>query len=72
MKSRKMTYFKYYSLFLILIACILITGCSGTPSSVPIINYFSADPSTILVGESSTLSWSVTDATGVRIMVLVL
>jgi hypothetical protein len=68
MKSRKMTYFKYYSLFLILIVFILITGCSGTPSSLPIINSFSADPTTINEGESLTLSWNVTDATSITII----
>ena len=67
MKSRNITYFKYLSLFFILIALILITGCSGTPLAVPIINSFSAVPSTINVGESSTLSWSVTDASSVTI-----
>jgi hypothetical protein len=67
MKSRKRTYFKYFGLFFILIAFLLITGCNGTPPSVPIINSFSAIPSTITVGESSTLSWSVTDATSVTI-----
>jgi hypothetical protein len=67
MKSRKMTYLKYFSLFFVLIAFILITGCSGTPGAVPIINSFSANPSTITEGESSTLSWSVTDATTVTI-----
>ena len=67
MKSRKRTYFKYFSLFFILISFIFITGCSGTPGAVPIINSFSADPATITVGESSTLSWSVTDATSVTI-----
>jgi len=67
MKHRKITFFKYFSLFFILIAFLLITGCSGTPPAVPIINSFSADPSTITVGESSTLSWSVTDATSVTI-----
>ena len=30
MKSRRTTYFKYFSLFFILIALILITGCGGT------------------------------------------
>jgi len=67
MKSRKITSFKYFSLFFILIALALITGCSGTPPAVPIINSFSAVPSTITAGESSTLSWSVTDASSVTI-----
>lgn len=67
MKNRKRTYFKYFSLFFVLTALVFITGCSGTPPSVPIINSLSAIPSTINAGESSTLSWSVTDATTVTI-----
>ncbi len=67
MKSRKRTYFKYFSLFFILIAFVLITGCSGSPGAVPIINSFSADSPSITEGESSVLSWSVTDATTVTI-----
>ena len=67
MRSRKRTYFKYFSLSLILITFMFIAGCSGTPPAVPIINSFSADPSTITEGESSTLSWNVTDATSVTI-----
>ncbi|GAG60982.1 unnamed protein product [marine sediment metagenome] len=47
-----------------MIVLVLIAGCNGT---APIINSFSANPSTITVGESSTLSWSVTDATSVTI-----
>lgn len=67
MKSRKRTYFKYFSLFFILIAFILIVGCTGTPPSVPIISSFSADSPSVTVGEFSTLSWNVTDATSVTI-----
>ena len=67
MKSRKITYFKYFSLFFMLIALILITGCTGASPTVPIINSFSAVPSTITVGESTILSWGVTDATSVTI-----
>ncbi len=67
MKSRKMTYFKYFSLFFAIAVLLFITGCSGTSSAVPIINSFSAVPSTITAGESSTLSWSVIDATSVTI-----
>jgi len=67
MKSIKMTYFKYFNLFFAIAVLVFITGCNGTPPAVPIINSFSADPSTIAVGESSTLSWSVTDATTVTI-----
>ena len=67
MKSRKTTYFKYFSLFFAIAVLVFIAGCSGTPPAVPLINSFSADPSTITAGESSTLSWSVTDATSVTI-----
>jgi hypothetical protein len=66
-KSKKMTYFKYFSLFFAIAVLVFITGCSGTPPAVPIINSFSASPTTITAGESSTLSWSVTDATSVTI-----
>ena len=67
MKSRKTTYFKYFSLFFAIAVLVFIAGCTGTPPAVPIINSFSAVPSTINAGESSTLSWSVTDATSVTI-----
>ena len=50
-----------------MIILVFIAGCNGTPPAVPIINSFLANPSTITVGESSTLSWSVTDATSVTI-----
>ena len=54
-------------LFLVLISLMLslIADCAGP--SVPIINSFSAVPSTITEGESTILSWSVTDATSVTI-----
>jgi len=64
MKRRKNSYFKYFSLFFTMIVLVLIAGCNGT---APIINSFSANPLTITVGGSSTLSWSVTDATSVTI-----
>ena len=67
MKNRKTNCFKYFSLLFILTTFIFITGCSGTPSAVPIINSFSADSPSITEGESSVLSWSVTDATSVTI-----
>jgi uncharacterized repeat protein (TIGR02543 family) len=67
MNSRRINYFKFLSLFFAIAVLTLITGCSGTSPATPIINSFSAVPSTITVGESSTLSWSVTDATTVTI-----
>jgi len=67
MKGKKINYFKFFSLFFAIAVIVFITGCSGTPPAVPIINSFSAVPSAITAGESSTLSWSVTDATSVTI-----
>ena len=67
MKKKRINYFKYFSLFFAMIVLILVVGCSGPTPTTPIVNSFSAFPSTITVGESSTLSWSVTDATTVTI-----
>lgn len=50
-----------------MIILVLVSGCGGTTPTTPIINSFSALPSTITAGESSTLSWSVTNATTVTI-----
>ncbi len=38
-----------------------------TPGKLPVINSFSASPSNISAGESSTLNWTVTGATAVSI-----
>jgi hypothetical protein len=67
MKSRKITYFKYFSLFFAMVVLVFITGCTGVSPTTPLINSFSASPTTITAGESSTLSWSATDATSVTI-----
>jgi len=67
MKSKKISYFKYFSLLFAIVVLVFIAGCTGAPPAVPIINSFSADPLTITAGESSNLSWSVTDATTVTI-----
>ena len=67
MKKKRINNFKYFSLFFVIAVLVFITGCTGTPPAVPIINSFSASPTTITVGESSTLSWSVTDAASVTI-----
>jgi uncharacterized repeat protein (TIGR02543 family) len=67
MKSGKTNYFKHFSLFFTIAVLVFIAGCNGIPSSVPIINSFSADSPSINEGESSALSWSVTDATSVTI-----
>jgi len=67
MKSRKTAYFKYFSLLFTIAVLVFIAGCTGASPTAPIINSFSADPPSITVGEGSTLSWSVTDATSVTI-----
>jgi len=67
MKSRKISYIKFLSLFFAIAVLVFIAGCIGTPPAVPIINSFLANPLIITVGESSALSWSVTDATSVTI-----
>ena len=38
MKNKRMTYFKYFSLLFAIAILVFITGCSGTPPAVPIIN----------------------------------
>jgi len=59
MKKKKISSFKFFSLFFAMIVLVLVVGCTGTTPTTPIINSFSATPSTITVGESSNLSWSV-------------
>jgi len=60
------------------LACILLISCTekkGSPTgptdlaekSKPIITYFTATPSTIKLGENSTLSWKVNNSTSVEI-----
>lgn len=67
MKRRKISYFKFFVLSFTMIILIFMAGCSGISLTEPIINSFSADPTTITVGESSVLSWSITDANSVTI-----
>jgi len=67
MKSQKINYFKYFSLFFAITVLVFIAGCTGALPTTPIINSFFPSPSTITVGDSATLSWSVTDATSVTI-----
>ena len=64
MKSKK-SYNKILVLFSIIVVSVLMTGCNG--GAPPLINIFSASPSTINQGESSTLTWSVSDADTVTI-----
>lgn len=59
---------------IIILGFILFHGCEQATSvpdlpetNPPVINSFTANPSEISVGESSTLSWNVTNATNVQI-----
>jgi len=67
MKKKRINYFKYFSLFFAIAVLVFISGCTGASPTTPIINSFSPSPTTITAGESSVLSWSVTDATSVTI-----
>jgi hypothetical protein len=67
MKSKRINYFKYFSLFFTIVILVFIAGCTGASPTAPIINFFLALSPTITIGESSTLSWSVTDANSVTI-----
>jgi parallel beta-helix repeat protein len=67
MKSRKINYIKFLSLFFTIAISVFIIGCNGLSPTTPIINSFSASPTNITAGESSTLSWQVTDATSISI-----
>jgi len=59
MKGKIKYYKQYLCLFLIFLLLILLSGCTGITL---VINSFFATPSTIVAGESATLSWTVTDA----------
>src|SRR4030042_187195 len=63
MKRRKINYLKFLSLFFAIAALVFIAGCTGAPPTTPLINSFSAYPSTINEGESSTLTISQTEGT---------
>ena len=62
MKSKKLAYNKILVLFSIILISVLMTGCNE-----PIVLDFSAFPSTINQGESSTLTWDVSKADTVTI-----
>ena len=61
--------YDYFKFLVIVLMLIFMTGCTSifTTPSEPVINSFTADPLTITVGESSTLSWNVSDGTSVSI-----
>jgi hypothetical protein len=64
MKGISKNYRGYLKIFLIILLFAILSGCNGTN---PVINSFFASPSAIIVGESTTLSWTVTDADSVTI-----
>ncbi len=64
-KLKISSYFIKLSIVFLILSFLL--GCGGITPSKPIINTFTATPPTIASGESSTLSWTVTDATSVTI-----
>jgi len=66
MKSKRMTYLRYFSLFFAIAVFVFIAGCGASPTT-PIINSFSADSISIDQGDTVVLSWAVTDATTVTI-----
>ena len=44
-----------------------VTVSAGPPAGLPVIGFFTAEPGSITAGDSSTLSWNVSDATVVTI-----
>jgi len=58
---------KFSILFLVLAFSMLLYACGGVTPTSPTISSFSANPTSITEGDSSTLSWTVTDATTVSI-----
>lgn len=58
----------FFPLLLIVLLLAFLSGCDGIiTGDKPVINSFSASPSIITEGGSSTLSWEVTDADSVTI-----
>jgi len=65
---------KMFLWFIYLFLFLLIPGCKENPTTPnvpelikPTIEYFTAMPDSIILGESTTLSWSVTNATAISI-----
>jgi len=64
MKGISKNYRGYLNMFFFILLFAILSGCNGT---TPVVNSFFASPSTIIAGESATLSWTVTDADSVTI-----
>jgi hypothetical protein len=67
MNGKNKNYRYYFTFFLIILLLIFLFGCDGITPNNPVINSFLANPPTITEGETSILSWSVTDADSVSI-----
>jgi hypothetical protein len=46
---------------------VIVSGAPSPSGGLPVVNYFTADPPVISAGSSTTLSWSVSNATSVTI-----
>ena len=64
MKGISKNYRGYLKIFLFILLFAILSGCNGTN---PVVNSFFASPSTIIAGDSATLSWTVTNADSVTI-----
>ena len=64
MKGISKNYRGYLKIFLFILLLAILSGCNGTN---PVINSFFASPSAIIAGDSTTLSWTVTNADSVTI-----
>jgi len=51
----------------LLVAVLAMTSCKAFSSPSPVIVYFSTDAASVVLGNSATLSWEVTNADSVRI-----
>src|SRR6056297_545469 len=62
MKEISRNYNFYLKIFLMILLFTVLSACNGITPTSPTINSFTASPPGIASGDSSTLSWSVTDA----------
>ena len=75
LRGRNLSAPNVWILVLILLACLGLTSCAGTTSSgtsgkggsAPTITSFSANPTSVNPGTSSTLSWATSGATSIAI-----
>jgi hypothetical protein len=58
----------HFKFFLIVFLFLFLFGCDGIAPTLPVINSFTANPSNIDSGDSSVLSWNVTNATNITII----